>query len=50
VLVWLAAYAGAVDILRFRYHHESLAVVNMIFVWGLWFQLGFFYDRIAGSR
>ncbi len=51
VLVWLAAFAGAVDILRFRYHHESLAVINMIFVWGLCFQLGFFYDRIvAASR
>ena len=47
VLVWLAAFAGAIDILRFRYHHEALALLNMIFVWGLCFQLGFFYDRLV---
>jgi peptidoglycan/LPS O-acetylase OafA/YrhL len=49
VLVWLAALAGGVDILRFRYHHETLALINMIFVWGLCHQLGFFYDRIVAA-
>ncbi|MEO5899660.1 MAG: acyltransferase [Ilumatobacteraceae bacterium] len=47
VLVWLVGLAGGVDILRFRYHHETLALINMIFVWGLCHQLGFFYDRIV---
>ncbi|MEO6126687.1 MAG: acyltransferase [Ilumatobacteraceae bacterium] len=51
VLVWMAGLAGAVDILRFRYGYDSLGLVNMIFVWGLCFQLGFFYDRlVAASR
>jgi peptidoglycan/LPS O-acetylase OafA/YrhL len=49
VLVWLAALAGGVDILRFRYHHETLALINMVFVWGLCHQLGFFYDRIVAA-
>ena len=47
VLVFLGAAAGAVDILRFRYHHEWLGYLNMIAVWGLCHQLGFFYDRIV---
>lgn len=47
VLVWFAAVAGAVDILRFRYHHEWLGMVNMVAVWGLCHQLGFFYDRMV---
>ncbi|MFT3855603.1 MAG: acyltransferase [Ilumatobacteraceae bacterium] len=50
VLVWLAALAGGVDILRFRYHQDVLAYLNMIFVWGLCFQLGFFYDRIVAAQ
>jgi len=47
VLVWFAGLAGAVDILRFRYHHEWLGLLNMVFVWGLCHQLGFFYDRLV---
>ena len=47
VLVFLGAAAGAVDILRFRYHHEWLGMVNMLTVWGLCHQLGFFYERIV---
>lgn len=51
VLVWLAAIAGAVDILRFRYDYDWLGLVNMLAVWGLCHQLGFFYERIvAASR
>jgi hypothetical protein len=47
VLVFLAAAAGAVDILRFRYDHEWLGIINMITVWGLCHQMGFFYQRIV---
>ncbi len=47
VLVFFAAIAGAVDILRFRYGHEWLGMVNMVAVWGLCHQLGFFYERIV---
>ena len=47
VLVWFAGIAGAVDILRFRYDLEWLGLANMVAVWGLCHQLGFFYDRIV---
>ncbi len=47
VLVFLAAIAGAVDILRFRYGYEWLGIVNMIAVWALCHQLGFFYERLV---
>lgn len=47
VLVVLAGLAGLVDILRFREGMSELALVNMIIVWGLCHQLGFFYDRIV---
>lgn len=49
VLVFLAAIAGTVDILRFRYDLEWLGIVNMIAVWGLCHQLGFFYDRLVAA-
>jgi hypothetical protein len=44
-----AAAAGAVDILRFRYGYDWLGVVNMITVWGLCHQLGFFYERLVAA-
>ena len=49
VLVWLGGLAGAVDILRFQYGYEWLGLLNMIFVWGLCHQLGFFYDRLVAA-
>ena len=49
VLVWLGGLAGAIDILRFSYGYDWLGLVNMIFVWGLCFQLGFFYDRLVAA-
>jgi len=49
VLVFLAGIAGAVDIARFRYDHEALGIINMIVVWALCHQLGFFYDRIVAA-
>jgi len=50
VLVVLAGMAGAIDILRFRHGYDWLGPLNMVFVWGLCHQLGFFYDRIVGAR
>ena len=49
VLVFFAATAGAVDILRFRYDYEWLGIINMIAVWGLCHQLGFFYERLVAA-
>ena len=50
VLVLLVGVAGAVDIIRFRYDVEWLGCSNMVVVWGLCHQLGFFYDRIVAAR
>lgn len=47
VLVFMAAIAGTVDIMRFRYDLEWLGLVNMVVVWGLCHQLGFFYERVV---
>lgn len=47
VIVFLAGAALAVDIARFRYDLEWLGMANMLFVWGLCHQLGFFDDRIV---
>lgn len=49
VLVFLATIAGAVDILRFRYGHEWLGIINMVAVWALCHQLGFFYERMVAA-
>ena len=49
VLVFLAATAGAVDLLRFRYGFEWLGIINMVAVWALCHQLGFFYERIVAA-
>ena len=50
VLVVLAGAAGAVDILRFRQGYGWLGALNMVIVWGLCHQLGFFYERIVAAR
>ncbi|MCB1001471.1 MAG: acyltransferase [Acidimicrobiales bacterium] len=47
VLVFLVGAALGVDIARFRYELEWLGLLNMLFVWGLCHQAGFFYDRIV---
>jgi hypothetical protein len=49
VLVFLAGIAGIIDITRFRYDHLWLGALNMILVWGLCHQLGFFYERIVAA-
>lgn len=50
VLVVLAGAAGAVDIGRFRYDIGWLGLFNMVLVWGLCHQLGFYYHNIVGAR
>jgi hypothetical protein len=50
VLVVLAGIAGLVDVMRFRHDIPEVGWINMIIVWGLCHQLGFFYDRIVESR
>ncbi|MGS0685875.1 acyltransferase family protein [Nakamurella sp. GG22] len=48
VLVVLAGLAVIVDILRFRYGVPGVEWLNMVFVWGFAFQLGYFHGRISG--
>jgi peptidoglycan/LPS O-acetylase OafA/YrhL len=52
VPVFLVGLAGLVDVLRFRYEVSHIAWANMVLVWGLCHQLGFFYRRMvdAGRR
>ena len=47
VLIWLAGGALMVDVLRLRYGIEWIAWLNMVLVWGLAHQTGFFYARIV---
>lgn len=48
VLVVLGGLAIVVDILRFRYHVPGIGFLNMVFVWGFSFQLGYFHARLIG--
>ena len=48
VLVFLAGFAVIIDILRFRYQLPGFEWLNMVFVWGFAFQLGYFHGRISG--
>jgi hypothetical protein len=48
-LVWLAGAAMCVDILRFRYGDEGLGWLNMVLVWGLAHQAGFFYQHLVDA-
>ena len=50
VLVVLAGIAGLVDVIRFREDIPALGLINMVVIWGLCHQLGFFYDRIVRAR
>lgn len=43
VLVWMTGLAGVVDVLRFSHDIHWVGWFNMILVWGLCHQLGFFY-------
>jgi len=46
-LIWLGGAALVVDVVRFRYGIGWAGWLNMIIVWGLAHQAGFFYDRIV---
>ncbi|GAA2845230.1 hypothetical protein GCM10010517_01600 [Streptosporangium fragile] len=46
-LIWLAGAALVVDVLRLRYGYEAVGWLNMVIVWGLAHQAGFFYDRVV---
>lgn len=51
VLVWLGGAAMVVDVLRFRYGVPGIGWLNMVLVWGLAHQAGFFYrEAVAAPR
>lgn len=52
VLVWAAGIAALVDAARFAHDVAWVAWVNMVVVWGLCHQLGFFWEQLvaAGRR
>ncbi|HZM82445.1 MAG TPA: acyltransferase [Candidatus Limnocylindrales bacterium] len=49
VLVWLGGGAMLVDVLRFHEGLEIVAWLNMVLIWGLAHQAGFFYQKIVDS-
>jgi hypothetical protein len=49
VLVWLGGAAMMVDILRFNFGYEAAGWLNMVLVWGLAHQVGFFYQQIVDA-
>jgi hypothetical protein len=48
-IVWMAGLAMCVDVLRFRYGYDAVGWLNMLIVWGLAHQAGFFYDRLVAA-
>lgn len=49
VLIWLGGGAMLVDVLRFHQGIEVMGWVNMVLIWGLAHQAGFFYQKIVDS-
>lgn len=49
VLIWLGGAAMIVDILRFNFGYEAVGWLNMVLVWGLAHQVGFFYQKIVDT-
>lgn len=47
VIVWAAAVAGLVDVARFSHGYSTLGWINMVVVWGLCHQAGFFYEDLV---
>lgn len=45
----LAALAMGVDVLRFRYRVEQLALANLVFVWAACHQVGWSWDRLRAA-
>jgi peptidoglycan/LPS O-acetylase OafA/YrhL len=48
-LVWLGGAAMIVDIVRFNFGYESAGWLNMVLVWGLAHQAGFFYQQVVDA-
>ncbi|MGH7857362.1 MAG: acyltransferase family protein, partial [Candidatus Binatia bacterium] len=48
-VVLLAGVAVVVDVMRFSYRWEGVEWVNLVVVWALAHQLGFFYPRLAAA-
>ncbi|GAA1634202.1 hypothetical protein GCM10009679_44250 [Saccharothrix algeriensis] len=48
-LVWLAGASMMVDVLRFGSDLEDIGWLNMVLVWGLAHQAGFFYQNVVDS-
>ncbi|TDD19572.1 acyltransferase [Nonomuraea diastatica] len=46
-LIWLGGAALVIDVVRFSYGVDPAGWLNMIIVWGLAHQAGFFYDRVV---
>jgi len=49
VLVWLGGAAMIVDVVRFNYGYEAAGWLNMVLVWGLAHQAGFFYQQVVDA-
>lgn len=47
--VWMIGVAVMVDVLRFRYDIVGVEWVNMLVVWAIPHQLGFYYDRLIAA-
>src|SRR5690606_5595159 len=48
-LVWLAGGVMLVDVLRFRHGVPGIGWLNMVLVWGLAHQAGFFYREVLAA-
>ena len=49
VPVWMVGIAVVVDVLRFRYRVAGVEWVNMLVVWAIPHQLGFYYERLCAA-
>lgn len=49
VLIWLAGLAMCVDVVRFNVGIEAAGWLNMVLVWGLAHQAGFFYQQVVDA-
>jgi peptidoglycan/LPS O-acetylase OafA/YrhL len=47
ILVWLGGLAMIVDVVRFNLGYEAAGWLNMVIVWGLAHQAGFFYQQVV---
>jgi hypothetical protein len=49
VPVWMIGVAVVVDVLRFRYRWDGIEWVNLVVVWAISHQLGFYYQRLVAA-